>query len=636
MKRMPWKGLLLFVASLFLYPNFVIANSNNKAHLLIDKANSKELGTKQFWLKLLRMENNTFSSGYTSAIHDKEYFLSPKGQQDPQQELVATLNAFFATPPPQLDQHAICRFPARYRWLKKQLQWTGRDSFLEQCPKYKVWTKNGKIKSISLLFASGYFGNPASYFGHPLLKFNTEHVSSKLIDVSLNYGALTPENESPIPYVLKGLFGGYDAAFTDLHFFYHHHNYSETELRDQWEYKLNLTTEEVQLIVDHSWELLGQKISYKFLSDNCALRMAELLEMAFEVKLIPRNHLYAIPIVMYESLATKTRNNGEPLTEKLKYYPSRHSRMTEKYLALSPQQQTIAQKTIQSPELLKTSAYQNLPQYEKTAIIESLMDYYSFRLALQPNNNKIQQDRKAIVLERFKLPVQREDSEQKKSLPLAPHQGQYSFMTRLGYVNGAKLNDSAELTIRPALYDILSPSAARPDNTELNVFDTKIRLNKQKLYLHRLDFFSLAQLNTSKTDLPGDENLAWKIRLALHQQKQTCNNCLVLGLKGGVGKAYAIASKYTAYGLLGGSVQTDKNNYGSLAIIPEVGGIFEFHKSWKVHMKYSYESFLDGVKKELSHFSIETRFGFNQHWDIRFKYSLKEDEQYLLSYAKYW
>jgi hypothetical protein len=154
----------------------------------------------------------------------------------------------------------------------------------------------GDIDSISLLYATGYLGNPASYYGHTLLKFNSSHkLQSKLLDVSVNYGAIVPSGENPLSYIFKGMLGGYDGGFSHIEFYFHNHNYGELELRDIWEYELGFSNADVQLMVAHLWELMGKKNTYYFFRKNCAYRIAEILELAGDLKIIPDDRPWVFP-----------------------------------------------------------------------------------------------------------------------------------------------------------------------------------------------------------------------------------------------------------------------------------------------------------------------------------------------------
>ena len=74
----------------------------------------------------------------------------------------------------------------------------------ERCDDYLEWSQDNSIESISLMYVTGYLQNPASFFGHTLLKFNSSDQSREtdLLDSALNYGAETG-NDPAVPMYLK-------------------------------------------------------------------------------------------------------------------------------------------------------------------------------------------------------------------------------------------------------------------------------------------------------------------------------------------------------------------------------------------------------------------------------------------------
>lgn len=125
--------------------------------------------------------------------------------------------------------------------------------------------------------------NPASTFGHSLIKLNNKE--SGLFDTSINYGALVPDNENMLRYIYQGLTGGYQAGFSDKYFYEQDLMYSNKEYRDMWEYKLNLTQEEKDLIILHLYEIITRKFDYYFLSRNCGYRVSEIINLVSKKKL---------------------------------------------------------------------------------------------------------------------------------------------------------------------------------------------------------------------------------------------------------------------------------------------------------------------------------------------------------------
>ncbi len=461
----------------------------SKTHSLFITSVQKKLANSKEWKDLLRYERSLFGLGREgSAISDKDFFLSPSGRHNPLAELVATVAAmegFFENTNPNI--HALCRFPARYRWLRENIQLKNLDEKLKQCSEYQRWNAQGQIESISIYFATGYFGNPASFFGHPLLKFNRKDDKLEFMDASLNYGAMTPGGENPILYVLKGLFGGYTASFTRHDFFYHNHNYSEIEMRDLWEYRLNLDKREVQLIIDITWELLGKNHPYYFLVDNCAFRMTELLENVFKKPLLFKNRLYAIPIDLFDNLAKGKRIDGQPMVSSIRIIPSRYTRLSRMYLSLEGRERDVVKSIIEDGSHIKSSAFKESSSNSQAKITETLISYYIFQKLKGKSSKKIESKRLSMIRARFK--VNGESGFQKTSYQksLGPHRSVNSFGVGLSQGYSSFFGNFQELIIRPALYDELNPSIARPNNTSLEVFKTRLRHRKSEIKVRSLD-----------------------------------------------------------------------------------------------------------------------------------------------------
>ena len=215
----------------------------------LQAAKEKELHKEKDWQHLIQYAPRILKP-FASEIKSEYSFFSKDGATNPQSELNATLTALFETPLSiEADEHPRCKFIARYDFLNTHLVLPEQLKSMS-CPQFESWLDIDKIESVSLVFASGYFRNPASFFGHPILKFNQKSgSSSNLLDITLNNGAIVPPNENPVAYVIKGVFGGYKAAFSDTKFYQLNHSYVESDLRDLWHYELNLDKEQVKRLV---------------------------------------------------------------------------------------------------------------------------------------------------------------------------------------------------------------------------------------------------------------------------------------------------------------------------------------------------------------------------------------------------
>ncbi|OAD23791.1 hypothetical protein THIOM_000370, partial [Candidatus Thiomargarita nelsonii] len=82
---------------------------------ILNLAEQLGIASHPTWLKLLHYERNN------SVVLTKNFFISSNGRNNPSAELSATINAYFAPWDGNMDEHARCRFPARYFWLSQQL-----------------------------------------------------------------------------------------------------------------------------------------------------------------------------------------------------------------------------------------------------------------------------------------------------------------------------------------------------------------------------------------------------------------------------------------------------------------------------------------------------------------------------------
>ncbi|MDQ7002143.1 MAG: DUF4105 domain-containing protein, partial [Ghiorsea sp.] len=149
-----------FIASFFLS-----ATSLAYATALFPTQAVYKLSQSKEWHALLHLKNNQF------LIKDTHFFLS-KGSRDPLKELKATMQAFKSQPASLADEHPICRFPARFSWLKKQLNFQADAYPKPNCRQYKTFLRKAPVQDISLVFASANVSSPISMMGHSFLKLS--------------------------------------------------------------------------------------------------------------------------------------------------------------------------------------------------------------------------------------------------------------------------------------------------------------------------------------------------------------------------------------------------------------------------------------------------------------------------------
>ncbi|MDB6060694.1 MAG: hypothetical protein JWM78_797 [Verrucomicrobiaceae bacterium] len=604
--------------------------------MLIMQARAKHLADALRWHALVHYKKNEwhFTDGVHSEIISPEFFLAKSGSTNPSAELEATIAGFYAPIGVDPDQHPQCRFVARYKWLRQTLDWTDVEPPLVTCKKYREWALNGHIKSVSLIFATGYLSNPASLYGHLLIKFNTSDniVDNDLLDPSLSYGAIVPKHESGLVYMSKGLLGGYEAGFSHDKFFQHNHNYAETELRDLWEYRLALPPDEVDLIVAHGWEMLGAKFNYYFLSNNCAYEVSELLHVAIDDRLLP-NTPWSIPSTVFNRLTVIDRE-GRPLVSAVRKIPSRQNRFYKKYFALSEQQRALVKKIIVHPANFGGGEYQDMANTDKIKTLETLFDYYEFRAADEIDQQKYRQKKQVVLLGRLKLPSEQLSWPQTSDKP--PHEGNPPLMAQLSALTNSADGNAIEVRIRPAYYDMLALDAGKIPYSSLAMFDFKLMYSDEHLHFRSLDLLSIETLSPSRTGAPGDGSYAWRFRVGLEQQNLRCIDCTVAFTEGGIGKAAIIDGNTLIYGMLDARLQSNMESSGTLAGTTELGIIAEPIKHWRTRISIGERAYINGARAMKPLLRWENRLGGNKNWDWEITVEKNSASELRTSVAFYW
>lgn len=526
-----------------------------------------DLSRDATWLRLLHYQGG----GTKSAIHSPEFFLALEGNTDAAAELHATIHALKV---PVIygreDDHAACRFPARRLWLETRISGLRNElqSVLKElnCPAFVEWGDPRDIDSISLMFANGYLGNPASYYGHLFLKFNSKKSGqSYLLDKTENFGALDVKGDNPVQYIVKALVGGYDGGFSQIDFFYHDATYTENEFRDLWEYRLDLTPEEVRFLIAHAWEIHRKRYTYFFFHDNCAFRVAEVLELLKDVKAVPTSAPWVIPQEVVKVVAAQSRH-GRPLVRERRLHPSRQSRLYQGFKALNTEQQLLVQSIVMQKITLSDPSVKSQLEADQARMADTLLDYYQFTSgSTDAAGEKTLPEAYFTVLNaRFGLPpvvtATRIGAADAKDAPDVGHSAGW-VQIGLGSQEGA--GPVQTIRIRPAYYDDLDSDAAQAPWSGLSMGDLTLERQRDTVQVKKLDFVAINSNRPSVTGLPGDGGAGWAARIGMEKQSLACTDCLVLRLQGDYRKVFSlpISNSMVALGL-GGGVQSNRNHEG--------------------------------------------------------------------------
>ncbi|QKT02774.1 DUF4105 domain-containing protein [Ectothiorhodospiraceae bacterium 2226] len=457
------------------------------------------------WLQLLHYDRH----GRRSEIVSDAFFLSPAGRHDPEAELRATLRALTDTEALH-DDHPRCQFPARYFWLSRHLDLPGYRVREPACARFERWAQLDDIRSASLLMVSGYFGNPASAFGHTLLKFNSErpHGGGSLLDLTFNFGALVPDNELTPVYIYRGLTGGYQAGFSDRHYYTQDLVYARTEFRDMWDYEIALDDDALQLLVFHLWEMTGRKFTYYFLTQNCAYRLGELMTLATGEPFVDGVRGWYAPIELFHRLHTLDERAPAPLIRAIRYMPSSQRAFYHQFRALAPAESGAAGAAIAGAPL--DEALAPLTTEQRIEVVDALLAYYEYRGVAQ-EDEALRGARRELLAARLRLPPRERAA---APVPARPSPALGSAPMALGAGVGWERDGGAygRLQWSAFAYDLVGANGLEAG--ELVALDAALGVDRHgDGFLERLDLIRVRRLNPDPPPVPGESRLSWHVRV---------------------------------------------------------------------------------------------------------------------------
>lgn len=622
----------------FLFP-LPVAEKVHAADLYDSKI-LEQLANDPIWKQLLvyeKTKSGKFSA--KSAISSPSFFLSDKGSEDPHAELKATIEAFFKLDAGLPNEHAQCVFRARYIWLNGKLE---LDKYLPQkidCSEYDNWTGNNRIKSLSVVYATGYLGNPASYYGHLLLKLNGDGSEGKqrLEDVTVNFGAIVPENESMLPYVIKGLVGSYDAGFTHHQYFYHSHNYGQNELRNLWEYELDIGPSDVELILAHIWELREKKYRYFFLNKNCAYRMAEIISLANGIDVVPPQDYWVLPQTIIQNLSQNTLNDENVVLNK-SIVPSRQSILYEGFKELNVSEREILLGLINREITYDSPEFISLKVENKYRLLDVIMDYYQYMITKNSDSESdlLESQYRLALSMRFTLPAAPRVEPAKQIV--GPESGRKASYSSFGVLNNNSSSETAiQLHIRPAYYDELDYGSAHVAHAGLAMGELSLLIENGRVDLHQLSIVNVKAVNSNATGLPNDSRRGWMLNIGAEQFNEQCSpDCLVPRVEAGTGLSWTNdASRYLVSGYVIAGAQKNIFDYGVFDVSFQSDLSLTLSETMRAVAKARVATGLSDVSSRYI-YSFHLRKELNVNSDIRLALTKNEGSSIGLTFGHYW
>lgn len=592
------------------------------------KSSITEFSKSEVWRKLLYLKDSKPNESY---IISNSFFLSGKTTIDPLSELEATIEAFYQ--PSSDNNHAQCKFPARLQMIEKFINLSKYGVLPNvNCDQLDDWLIATKADSISMVFASGYMNNPASMYGHLLLKFNQDN-SASLLDKSINYGALVPNNENPLLYVFRGLFGGYSAGYSDSEFYRHQHNYSDVELRDMWEYQLAFDTEAITLISKHLWEVLPQRFEYYFLDENCAFHFAKLIELLVDEPIVAPHSSWVLPSAVVNGLTAATYK-GTPLLKKVDFIQSQETKLRRIFEQLTGKQNKAIADIIAKNFDYSNTSFHSLNTVDKTAVVEALLYYLKVTIQKSNNNSLLEAARKSLLLERMKLPIGRQIQQNYDYQKPGPEESLKPSRLSIGYVNASNDNHYNTLGFRATYFDDLSPSAGHNEFSNLEMLDITLISDSGDLSIYGIDIVDIKSLYLPP--MPWKDALAeaWSIRAGYEQLYDSCIDCGIYFAEADKGYSFKFNDTNLFYALVGGKVFVGQQD--NISVYVKSGVISKIANSFSAKLEYQRLETFDSSNIKKDKLTFDLNYTYSKDIELRLNVSKQLETMLGLNMNFYW
>lgn len=587
------------------------------------------------WLRLLHYDR----AGRRSEINTRDFFLAGNGATDPRAELLATVAALEAPWSADPETHARCRFPARHFWLAQQNMLPADGGREPRCRRLERWAQFDRVRSVSLLMVSGYFGNPASSFGHALLKFNTHDGEGQFFDLAFNFGALVPENEWMLRYVVYGLAGGYESGFSDRHYYTQDLVYARTEFRDMWDYELALTEPQRLLLMLHLWEVVGRKFTYYFLTKNCAYRLAELMELVTGRDFTRHARLWYVPVELFHRLHAVDGEAPGSLIRSRRFIPSSQRVLYQQFEKLTDAEADTANALIAQGTAAAAEALGGLPEETKINIADAVLAYHEYRAAADPKSEAVAASRQQALRLRLRLPPRPGDLAAQVVPLRSPADAGAPMMLGAGAGWDERSQGYVRLRWAPFYWDLIGDNglASGGGAGELVVLDSTLGIDRDRAFIERVDLIRARKLTASHTRLAGESALSWQLQFGW--QRMLDNEAPATQPRGagmavarlGAGYANRIAPGVIGFAMLDGVLQSRRS---AVALEPNAGLVLGGEGRWRalLHGGSRYEI---AARRWQPQGTLELRWQVRQHGALRLDVTHARDTRAGLGYQAF-
>ena len=598
---------------------------------LLRRAHALSLHEQRYWRLLLHYRPD-WLGGYESEIDEPGFFLASNGKTEPKAELDATLTAFFSSKlVGRSRQPARCAFIARYEWLKSVLAIDESRLPPEPCERFRSWYAELNPASLSLIFPSAFLNNPASTFGHLLLRVDQkgQTEATKILAYTINYAAELPP-DTGVEYVYLGVFGGYTGYFSTMPYYLKAKEYGDFENRDIWEYRLNFTPDQLHRVLLHAWEMGNASFDYFFFKENCAYHILALLDLADpDLYLADRFRFYTFPSEGVRAIA-ETPN----LVQDAVFRPSRRTKILRGREALNADERDWLDKIIENPKMTQSESFARLTPIRQAAVLDVASDHFLYRAATESDSAPFEARNMTVLLARSQLSV--------AATPLRyqpfsgpPDQGHNIIRAGVG-IGWREREFFTETNFRLAFHDLLDPEYGYTPDAQIEALSIALR-HYHRRNNTRIDRFTLLNI----TSLSPVDSLflkpSWKLDTGFDTvQRKLCRYCLTGRANGGIGLAvesrWLTREVYFGFGEIVSEYGRAFNHGYRVGGGLSAGALVDITDRWKIAATTTYLGFAAGDKKPEWRVSAQQRFTLSRNLALRLDFNQRANRQdYLLN-----
>jgi hypothetical protein len=571
------------------------------------------------WRTVLHARIQPITRVDRSLADDPDFFLAPDGAHHLDHELDATLAAFFDTTTLHaLDQIAACRFIARYQWLDSQLHFDPNRLPPPDCPRYRQWRAGIQADRVTLIFPSAYLNSPASMYGHTFLRLDPQplpgQATSPLLSYAVSYAANGDEREG-VAYAFKGLTGLYAGQFTNSPYYLRIREYNDLENRDIWEYELNLTPEEIDRLLAHTWELGPTKFDYYFFDENCSYHLLSLLDAARPtLGLTEQFTWWAIPL---DTVKAVTRTPG--LLRRIQYRPANSTELRYRAQLLGTGRARLARQLADGSLTPEALPGREPNPVSRALILETAERLTAYQATREPSTEAATQaKRMRLLAARADLP-----SGQEIRVPqpeLDPTQGHDT--ARVDVLLGEQQGQGVMmLKARPAYHDLLDTEGGYQRGAAIQFFDATV--SRQANGHLQLEDFTPVDITSISPREPILSSKSWRVHIGLERSLETRadgTRPLGLNLRGGPGLAQELSADqhWLAYAFMDNQARWDRAlptqpwAFGSGVA---AGLLADLSPRWRWQIEVAQRAYVDHQPGETG-LLVQTRYSLDTHWNL--------------------